>query len=280
MLRRITSHPLTQNNRWAAVSRLLRWQLCSRLWPHPVLYPFVNDSRVILARGMTSVTGNMYVGLEDYQEMSFLLHLLNADDFFVDIGANVGVYTILASAVRGAKTTAIEPIPSTFRQLNANIRINDICDKVTAMNMGLGRENAKVWFTADLGTRNHVITNHNLEPNALELPVRRLDDIIKDFPIGVKIDAEGFEHEVLDGGDRVLSHPHLKFIIIEAWQDKSLNDKLVSYGFESCVYDPAARKLRQIINGKSDNAIFVRDLPFVVRRLEAAPRFNVLDISL
>jgi FkbM family methyltransferase len=280
MVKQITAHPLAKKNRLAAISRLLRWQLGSRIWPYPVLYPFVNDSRVILTRGMTSVSGNMYVGLEDYQEMSFLLHFLVADDHFVDVGANVGVYTILASAVRGALTTAIEPIPNTFRQLNANIRVNDICHRVTALNIGVGRENTRLWFTTDLGTRNHVLGNVDLPNNALEMPVSRLEDVLKDTPIGVKIDAEGFEHEILDGADKVLSHPDLKFIIIEAWQDKSLKDKLASYEFESCAYDPMIRELSQAADRASDNAIFVRDLRFVKQRLGAAPRFSVLDTSL
>ena len=45
---------------------------------------------------MHGVTGNVYCGLHDFAEMSFMLHLLRAGDLFADIGANVGSYTVLA----------------------------------------------------------------------------------------------------------------------------------------------------------------------------------------
>ena len=85
---------------------------------------------------MTGATGNIYTGLHEFQEMSFLLHMLRHDDLFVDVGANIGSYTVLASAVIGAKSISIEPIPNAFRNLMQNIILNDIKVRVTAHNMG------------------------------------------------------------------------------------------------------------------------------------------------
>jgi hypothetical protein len=45
--------------------------------------------------------------------MSFVLHLLTDEDLFGDVRANVGVYCVLASGVRGAKSVAMEPVPIT-----------------------------------------------------------------------------------------------------------------------------------------------------------------------
>jgi hypothetical protein len=47
--------------------------------------------------GMTGATGNLYVGLHEFEEMAFLLHFLRPGDLFADVGANVGSYTILAA---------------------------------------------------------------------------------------------------------------------------------------------------------------------------------------
>ena len=47
---------------------------------------------------------NYYLGLAEYEEMAFLIHALKKDDVFVDCGANLGLYTILASKVIGANS--------------------------------------------------------------------------------------------------------------------------------------------------------------------------------
>ncbi len=54
----------------------------------------------------------------------FLLHFLRCDDLFVDIGANIGSYTVLAGAVVGATCLAVKPIPSTYESLLDNIHLN------------------------------------------------------------------------------------------------------------------------------------------------------------
>ena len=62
-----------------------------------IIVPWVGDSRFITGSGETGLTGNIYVGFHEYEEMLFLLHALQPTDTFVDVGANVGEYTILAS---------------------------------------------------------------------------------------------------------------------------------------------------------------------------------------
>ena len=65
------------------------------------------------------MTGNIYCGLAKFADMAFVLHVLRAGDLFVDIGANAGAYTLLASSVTGAKTTCFEPAPATYARLLA-----------------------------------------------------------------------------------------------------------------------------------------------------------------
>ena len=72
----------------------------------------------------------------------FFCIFLRPSDLFIDIGANVGSYTILASSEINAKTIAIEPVPSTFENLIDNISINKMQEKVKALNIGLG---SKEW---------------------------------------------------------------------------------------------------------------------------------------
>lgn len=54
------------------------------------------------------------------------LHFLRPGDLFLDIGANVGTYTVLASGVCGGKIMAFEPDPRTLRHLQRNIELNQL----------------------------------------------------------------------------------------------------------------------------------------------------------
>ena len=125
-LRFITSHPLGRRDKWATVLRYLRWQIGSRIAQGPIAVDFINNTRLLVRPGMTGATGNIYCGLHEFEDMAFLLHFLRPSDLFVDIGANIGSYTILASAVIGAHGIAFEPVPQTFQSLIDNIHLNRI----------------------------------------------------------------------------------------------------------------------------------------------------------
>src|SRR5262245_22540376 len=125
----ILRHPLNRQAKLRAFSRYLRWQVASRLVDAPIAVPFVDSTRLLVSSGMTGATGNVYCGLHEYRDMSFVLHALTADDLFVDVGANVGTYTILAAGAAGSSVVSLEPHPRAYAHLLANIRFNDLGDK-------------------------------------------------------------------------------------------------------------------------------------------------------
>jgi len=114
----------------------------------PVAIPFVANSRLLVARGMTGATGNIYCGLHEFEEMGFVLHALCPEDLFVDAGANVGSYTVIAAKVCGARVLAFEPIASTMNALNDNIRLNDISDLVETRQLALGEKVGTLTFSS------------------------------------------------------------------------------------------------------------------------------------
>ena len=64
---------------------------------------------------------NVYWGVAEYPDMIFLAHCLKKDNLFIDCGANVGTYSIIASRVVGANTIAFEPSPKTVIKLKQKI---------------------------------------------------------------------------------------------------------------------------------------------------------------
>ena len=70
----ILRHPLNRRHPGAALARWLRWQLGCRLLPGPAVVPFVNGLCLIVQRGMTGATGNVYCGLHEFEDMALVLH--------------------------------------------------------------------------------------------------------------------------------------------------------------------------------------------------------------
>jgi len=198
----ILRHPLNRGHRSGALVRWVRWQLGSRLLPGPVLVPFVDGVRLLVQPGMTGATGNVYCGLHEFEDMALVLHSLRSDDLFVDIGANVGSYTMLGAAA-GARVLAIEPIPNTFGWLARNIAVNGLGERLRALNLGLGRAEGRLRFTGGLDAMNHVLAEGESAENLVEVPMRTLDSVLDgESPALIKMDVEGFETEVLAGGGR------------------------------------------------------------------------------
>ena len=139
-IRFLMEHPLAKRNKPLAYYRFFSWQVRSRLSSSPVVYDFVNNSQLLVYPRMTGATGNVYAGLHEFYDMSFVLHALRSEDLFVDIGANIGSYTTLAGAAVGANCISIEPIPATFAHLLENVELNNLQHKVECLNIGLGKE--------------------------------------------------------------------------------------------------------------------------------------------
>jgi FkbM family methyltransferase len=279
----LLKHPLTQGNRVAAVLRFLQWQFATRIGRFAMVVPYVDDTVLVIRKGMAGATSAIYVGLMDPEDMSFVLHLLREDDLFGDIGANVGVYTVLASGVRRARSVAVEPVQQTAQHLHRNLAINSLESLAELRQIGVGSVAGELRFTVGKDAMNHVTTD---ECPAVSVPVIPLDDLFeKRKPILLKIDVEGFETEVLLGGKQTLSDPRLKAIIIElngcgvryGYDDASVDAYLRDFGFEHVSYDFRTRALRSTPFAPGGNSLYVRDRGFVEERLKTAPPFRVLS---
>lgn len=288
ILKFIYGHPLNKNNKLNAILRFIRWQISSRLLGSGAfVYNWINDSKLIISKGMTGATGNIYVGLMEYEDMSFLLHYLKKDDLFYDIGANVGVYTILASKVKGAKSVSIEPLPRTYEKLIDNIKINRL-DNVNYKNIGLSFEKSKLYFTTNKDTMNSVALD--TDKCITEVPVDTLDNISNEFgiPTLIKIDVEGYETNVLLGGKKVLQDESLEVIILElngsgekfGFMDDDIHKNLLKLGFESCSYNPFKREIIKLNKYGVHNTIYIRStyLDKISKILKSSDGFNLNGI--
>lgn len=280
----IWRHPLNQSGRWAALSRYIRWQLSSRLLRCMISLPFVNGTSLFARRGMTGATGNWYCGLHEYRDMGLVLHLLAPGDLFLDIGANVGSYTVLAAGAAGVNVIAVEPIPSTFSTLEMNIALNRIGHLVEARCVGVSDKTGLLRFTSGQDSVNHVAMESELG-EAIEVPVLTVDELCPSrVPSVIKIDVEGHEQSVLAGASKTLRSPSLMAVVMETngsgarygVSDEALFDTMKGYGFFPYAYEPLSRHLVPAIE-EEDNTVFVRDVAAVELRVREAPRFRLIN---
>jgi len=163
--------------------------------------------------------------------------------------------------------------------------INRLENRVIAFNIALGSQKGAVAFTSSQDTINHVACKNDID--VISVPVETLDDILENqqVPVLLKIDVEGFETEVLIGGNKTLKNSKLKAIIIElngsgkryGYDEQNIHNMLLELGFNPFLYTPEKRLLTSINSFGTHNTIYIRDIDFVQNRLNAAEKIKVLD---
>ncbi len=154
---------------------------------------------------------------------------LKSSDVLWDVGANVGIYTVYAALIAGAKVVAIEPGAANYWTLCNNIQLNRLDRRVTTLCMALGDEHK----CADLFLSS---TQSGGAQNALDQPLDDMGHVFKPqfrqgmlsvpadvaveqlgvpCPTAMKIDVDGFELQVLRGARRLLGNPVLRRISLE-----------------------------------------------------------------
>ena len=276
----ITSHPFNKGKKLSAVSRFLRYQVAIRLIKSKFLIDWVDDSKFLVSAGETGLTGNLYCGLMEYKDMCFLLHFSNQTDTFYDIGANVGAYTILASSVNKMNSICFEPLPSTYDRLLDQIKVNRIDNLVEARNNGVGKNSEVLEFTNNLNCTNRVNTDPS-NTDVTKVDVITLDDCYEPTnPSIVKIDVEGYEKFVFEGGMKFFDNPNVVALIVElngsgdtfGIDDSEVHKIITSFGFRPVAYDPFSRKISSLDSFVGEeNTIYVKDLDDAQNRVSVSP---------
>lgn len=278
----IATHPYNRNNKLGGVFRFIAWQISQRLFSYPSLYPVSRKSRILVSRGLTGATGCIYFGLSEFNDMMFVVHFLRKDDLFIDVGSNVGVYSILAGCETCCSVVAIEPIPETFLKLVDNIKINDLGKLVEAVNIGLADTPGDLLFSSSFDTVNHVMVSGD-GTDGIRVPVDTLDNICSRCPALIKIDVEGYESKVLLGAIKVLKDPILKVVIVEingsgdryGYKNLEIANILIDNGFLCYLYNPICRKIIETPVASAGNAIFIRDKDFVESKLASGTKVRI-----
>ena len=222
--------------------------------------------------------------------MGFLLHALKPEFQFVDIGANIGSYTLIASKIIGAKTICFEPVPNTVDRLSLNLRLNGIEDLITIRRKALGDRIASIKFTQNNDTMNQVLMGDEDQLQGLTVEMGVIDEeILLNGPLIFKIDIEGYEYPTLVGGRKVLSSENVIAIIIEmngsgkryGYNNEMIDAELRELGFFAISYDPFNKKTIRLMtyNENNQNTIYIKDLEKVSSLCKASKSYYIHTVS-
>lgn len=161
----------------------------------------------------------------------------------LDIGANTGQFTkTISTLLPNAKIYSFEPLPECFEQIQ---RLANKNPQIKALNLGIGNQSGVICFErssvsvsssflkmSDIHKEAFPSTKNN---NTIDVKIAKLDDVIKDLDITesllIKIDVQGYENEVLKGGEKTIKKA--KLIIVETsfvtlYESQPLFDEIYS----------------------------------------------------
>ena len=184
--------------------------------------PYDEGRSRIVANLATAIGLRLYrYGYRD-PEIDLVRRLLRPGDLFVDGGANIGVFTLVAAAAVGAsgEVMAFEPAETTRRSLIRNVALNDFA-WVSVRPEGLDSESTRrnlVVFEGDAAAFSSFSPEHGSGTGTVrQVVTRALDEVVvgaqRDRLALVKLDLEGAEHAALSGARAILQHGRADFLV-------------------------------------------------------------------
>jgi FkbM family methyltransferase len=146
--------------------------------------------------------------------------VLRRGDGFVDVGANIGIYSCWAARIVGSSgwVHAFEPIPSTFEVLRHHVEQNRLGDTVRVTRAAVGDRPGTMTLYKIAGASG-LTSPYPREPSsqAIEVPVVTIDSQVTggSRPRLIKVDVEGFEQHVLRGMSGLLSSDSPPIVAME-----------------------------------------------------------------
>ncbi len=214
--------------------------LAPRIYAYPgggtIQRKTIHGHTIVLDASDLSITPEVVQnGYYELREELFLRRYLRGGDYFLDVGANVGVFALLAASLVGpfGRVFAFEPNPRPAELMAKSATMNWVHDRLTVRRVAVGRRagTAQLRFSpvragdATIGANDSGCFAQTTEfvgnIEAMTVPVVSLDE---EFPVDIplkmlKIDAEGSETQVLAGARRLFAHRCIQYAMLEVVQE-------------------------------------------------------------
>jgi len=212
---------------------------------------------IVLGGGLelTDCTGRTVI---DRHAIGLMLRYLDPGDTMIDVGAGIGVYSVLAGAIVGrrGRVEALEPSPTVRPCLEANLQRNGLINVRVHARLAGGRRMLDP-FVDGIGRSGRRRVPGRREwvkrEHILRIPSMRVDELLVGRRCSLlRIDAGGCELRVLEGAEELLrrrSSPCLLLTVDEAaladfgHRPEHLLHWLAAHEYETCFYDGERHRL-------------------------------------
>jgi FkbM family methyltransferase len=210
-----------------------------------------------------------FFGVYDVAGISFIKQQLKPGDVFLDIGANIGTYSLSASArlskKHGGRVYAFEPVPRIFEKLKQNIALNGV-ENIMLNQLAVYSEPStlELYVSSEENIGMSSIFHHDTESGEVaKVEAIRMDDFIEENQVEkvdlVKIDIEGAELFALKGMTRTIEKFKPVFLIeISAsvlGEQSKLGDEVVAFmktfGYAPYTIEPSGEYVPALVISES-----------------------------
>ena len=158
------------------------------------------------------------LGFYETGTLHVIAKCLTKGNHFIDVGASIGLMSVFAGRLtKEGKVLSFEPQKERFEVLKKNIELNG-CHNIQPFNNGLAEKPGKAKLFTDYFSPS-VVDDLNHQSRYEEINMLTLDDVLKMEKIQqvrfIKIDVEGFEMNVLKGGQHLLSGKNPPIVCVE-----------------------------------------------------------------
>ena len=174
-------------------------------------FAIIQGHKIFINRKDYRSCEHLLEGIYEPEETEIVKREVGKGDIVVDLGANVGYYTLLLANLVGkdGRVYAFEPDPTNFALLKKNVKVNNYSNVILERKGVLDKTGkSELWLRSDVNKAGHRIVPidksiHHSKP--IEIDVVSLDDYFKDQKIDfVKMDIEGSETMALKGMKNIL----------------------------------------------------------------------------
>lgn len=238
----------------AAIRRYLRIRRGERImnWIYPPLarvkWPIQATVRYYWGFSLTVSTSSylewkIYInGCYEPHLVQLFRRLVREGSTVVDVGANIGVHTLILAALAGPQgnVIAVEPVPLVNRKLRHHLELNRIAN-VTVCEVALSDKQGTAQFFVEDDAINQGLGSlwrqpYHSQARAMEVQSTTLDSLVMDQSLTrvdlVKLDIQGGEYPALIGGLRALQRwkPYIVFEYDESWKQSGFGfDDLLGF---------------------------------------------------
>jgi len=234
------------------IIKAVSFQIFKRITKSIVSMKLFNGKQIFLYPDSNVSSMFAYTSIPDKKEIEILRQYSTPNTVFLDVGANIGSYsTLLMDKVKNIY--AFEPHPLTAKQCKMNFLLNNY-DEKQVIQLALNDTCGEVYFT-DNKTQTSINKISHESRDCFKVTSDTLDTFAnkhldKDSNYIVKIDTEGFEYNVLKGGETFFKEYNVDCIVFECFggPDSSVFKMFQNYGYKTLKIDSNNYYARKDIN--------------------------------